>query len=200
VRQVIWLKTASACVSLVQSSPCIEPVLRTARPVQRQLGSQTAGLEVFWGPMAYAVIGGLSVATALTLVFLPALYVAWFRVKEPEVMLVRRADLTRRQRLPRPHIGLRDTRSSVWTEPAIGVSAYPHRLYGPAAARARAGVGRDAFQCTTEGFVLTDEGSAALGHAERIREEVPAFERQLAGRDSGPVRSLSLPRTSSGVA
>ena len=35
-------------------------------------------------PMAYAVIGGLAVATALTLVFLPALYVAWFRVKEPE--------------------------------------------------------------------------------------------------------------------
>jgi hypothetical protein len=36
---------------------------------------------VFWGPMAYAVIGGLVVATLLTLVFLPALYVAWFRVQ-----------------------------------------------------------------------------------------------------------------------
>jgi hypothetical protein len=36
---------------------------------------------VFWGPMAYAVIGGLMVATLLTLVFLPALYVAWFRIK-----------------------------------------------------------------------------------------------------------------------
>ena len=33
--------------------------------------------------MAYAVIGGLAVATALTLVFLPALYVAWVSVKEP---------------------------------------------------------------------------------------------------------------------
>jgi len=39
--------------------------------------------EVFWGPMAYAIIGGLVVATLLTLLFLPALYVAWFRVKEP---------------------------------------------------------------------------------------------------------------------
>jgi Cu/Ag efflux pump CusA len=39
--------------------------------------------EVFWGPMAYAIIGGLFVATLLTLLFLPALYVAWFRVKEP---------------------------------------------------------------------------------------------------------------------
>jgi hypothetical protein len=38
---------------------------------------------VFWGPMAYAIIGGLFVATVLTLIFLPALYVAWFRVSEP---------------------------------------------------------------------------------------------------------------------
>jgi hypothetical protein len=36
---------------------------------------------VFWGPMAYAVMGGLVVATLLTLVFLPALYVTWFRIK-----------------------------------------------------------------------------------------------------------------------
>jgi hypothetical protein len=35
------------------------------------------------GPMAYAIMGGLLVATVLTLIFLPALYVAWFRVKEP---------------------------------------------------------------------------------------------------------------------
>ena len=39
--------------------------------------------EVFWGPMAYAIIGGLAVATLLTLLFLPALYVAWFRINEP---------------------------------------------------------------------------------------------------------------------
>jgi Cu/Ag efflux pump CusA len=38
---------------------------------------------VFWGPMAYAIMGGLAVVTALTLVFLPALYVAWFRIKRP---------------------------------------------------------------------------------------------------------------------
>ena len=38
---------------------------------------------VFWGPMAFAIIGGLTVATVLTLIFLPALYVAWFRVSEP---------------------------------------------------------------------------------------------------------------------
>jgi hypothetical protein len=33
--------------------------------------------------MAYAIMGGLAVATLLTLVFLPALYVAWFRIKSP---------------------------------------------------------------------------------------------------------------------
>ena len=38
---------------------------------------------VFWGPMAFAIIGGLAVATVLTLIFLPALYVAWFRIAEP---------------------------------------------------------------------------------------------------------------------
>jgi AcrB/AcrD/AcrF family len=37
------------------------------------------------GPMATAVMGGLLVATVLTLIFLPALYVAWFRIKEPSV-------------------------------------------------------------------------------------------------------------------
>jgi multidrug efflux pump subunit AcrB len=43
---------------------------------------------VFWGPMAYAIMGGLSVATGLTLVFLPALYVIWFRVKAPPARAV----------------------------------------------------------------------------------------------------------------
>jgi len=33
---------------------------------------------VFWGPMAFAIMGGLLVATVLTLIFLPTLYVAWF--------------------------------------------------------------------------------------------------------------------------
>ena len=38
---------------------------------------------VFWGPMAFAIMGGLLVATLLTLIFLPALYVALFRIREP---------------------------------------------------------------------------------------------------------------------
>jgi multidrug efflux pump len=39
--------------------------------------------QVFWGPMAVAIMGGLVVATVLTCLFLPALYAAWFKVREP---------------------------------------------------------------------------------------------------------------------
>ncbi|HEX7803686.1 MAG TPA: efflux RND transporter permease subunit [Pseudoxanthomonas sp.] len=40
--------------------------------------------SAFFGPMAVAIMGGLTVATALTLLFLPALYAAWFKVKPEE--------------------------------------------------------------------------------------------------------------------
>ena len=36
--------------------------------------------SVFWGPMAIAIMGGLTIATLLTIFFVPALYAAWFRV------------------------------------------------------------------------------------------------------------------------
>ena len=50
--------------------------------------------SAFFGPMAVAIMGGLVVATALTVLFLPALYAAWFRVRRPgsEPEPVRRAD------------------------------------------------------------------------------------------------------------
>ena len=59
----------------------LRPIVLTAAAAS--LGMIPIASEVFWGPMAYAIIGGLVVATLLTLLFLPALYVAWFRVKEP---------------------------------------------------------------------------------------------------------------------
>ena len=40
--------------------------------------------SVFFGPMAVAIMGGLTVATVLTVLFLPALYAAWFRVQRDE--------------------------------------------------------------------------------------------------------------------
>ena len=46
------------------------------------LGMIPIAPTVFWGPMAFAIMGGLLVATILTLVFLPTLYVTWFGGKE----------------------------------------------------------------------------------------------------------------------
>src|SRR5262245_15316801 len=45
-------------------------------------------------------------------------------------------------------------------------------------------MGHALFQRTAGGFVLTDEGNAVLGHAERIEEEAFAFERRLAGNEA----------------
>jgi multidrug efflux pump subunit AcrB len=56
----------------------LRPILLTAAAAI--LGMIPIAPTVFWGPMAYAVMGGLIVATLLTLVFLPALYVAWFKI------------------------------------------------------------------------------------------------------------------------
>ena len=38
---------------------------------------------VFWGPMAFVVMGGFVAATVLTLLFPPALYIAWFGIRKP---------------------------------------------------------------------------------------------------------------------
>jgi multidrug efflux pump subunit AcrB len=57
------------------------PILLTAAAAS--LALIPISREVFWGPMAYAMMGGIIVGTVLTLLFLPALYVAWFRVKAP---------------------------------------------------------------------------------------------------------------------
>ena len=57
------------------------PIMLTA--ISTVLGMIPIASTIFWGPMAFAIMGGLLVATVLTLIFLPALYVACFRVKEP---------------------------------------------------------------------------------------------------------------------
>jgi multidrug efflux pump len=57
------------------------PIMLTA--ISTVLGFIPIAPTVFWGPMAFAIMGGLFVATVLTLIVLPALYVTWFRVKEP---------------------------------------------------------------------------------------------------------------------
>jgi len=57
------------------------PILLTAAAAI--LGMIPIAPTIFWGPMAYAIMGGLAIATILTLVFLPALYVIWFRIEIP---------------------------------------------------------------------------------------------------------------------
>jgi multidrug efflux pump subunit AcrB len=64
---------------IVATEHRLRPILLTAAAAI--LGMVPIAPTVFWGPMAYAVMGGLVVATLLTLVFLPALYVVWFGIK-----------------------------------------------------------------------------------------------------------------------
>ena len=52
------------------------------------LGLIPIAATIFWGPMAFAIMGGFLVGTIVTLIFLPALYVAWFRIKEPRTDVV----------------------------------------------------------------------------------------------------------------
>jgi len=66
----------------------VESAVRRCRPILLTAAAAALAMiplsrSVFWGPMAVAIMGGLLVATALTLLFLPALYAAWFRVKRP---------------------------------------------------------------------------------------------------------------------
>jgi multidrug efflux pump len=65
----------------------IEATVRRFRPIvltalAAVLAMIPLSRSVFFGPMAVAIMGGLIVATALTLLFLPALYAAWFRVRK----------------------------------------------------------------------------------------------------------------------
>ncbi|MEF2251705.1 efflux RND transporter permease subunit [Ralstonia solanacearum] len=67
----------------------VEAAVRRFRPIILTAAAAVLAMiplsrSVFWGPMAAAIMGGLIVATVLTLLFLPALYAAWFRVKRPE--------------------------------------------------------------------------------------------------------------------
>jgi multidrug efflux pump subunit AcrB len=66
----VWQATVDA------SSTRFRPIMLTA--ISTVLGMIPIAPTVFWGPMAFAIMGGLLVGTILTLVFLPTLYVAWF--------------------------------------------------------------------------------------------------------------------------
>ena len=75
--KAIWDAVIEAAMSRFR------PIMLTA--ISTVLGMIPIAPTIFWGPMAFAIMGGLLVATVLTLIFLPALYVTWFRVSEPAV-------------------------------------------------------------------------------------------------------------------
>lgn len=65
----------------------VEAAVRRFRPIILTAAAAVLAMiplsgSVFWGPMAVAIMGGLIVATGLTLLFLPALYAAWFKVRK----------------------------------------------------------------------------------------------------------------------
>jgi multidrug efflux pump subunit AcrB len=65
----------------------VESAVRRFRPIVLTAAAAVLAMiplsrSVFWGPMAVAIMGGLIVATGLTLLALPAMYAAWFRVKQ----------------------------------------------------------------------------------------------------------------------
>jgi multidrug efflux pump len=67
----------------------VDATVRRARPVALTAFAAILGMiplaqSIFWGPMAITIMGGLFVATILTLLVVPALYALWFRVRESE--------------------------------------------------------------------------------------------------------------------
>ena len=69
----------------------VESAVRRLRPIVLTAAAAVLAMipltrSVFWGPMAVAIMGGLVVATVLTLLALPAMYAAWFKVEKPSKM------------------------------------------------------------------------------------------------------------------
>jgi multidrug efflux pump len=71
----------------------IESTIRRFRPIVLTAAAAILAMipltrSVFFGPMAVAIMGGLAVATVLTVLFLPALYAFWFKVKMPDSVII----------------------------------------------------------------------------------------------------------------
>jgi multidrug efflux pump subunit AcrB len=66
-------------------SAVVDAAVHRTRPVVLTAAATVLAMipltrSVFWGPMAIAIMGGLTIATVLTIFFVPALYAAWFKV------------------------------------------------------------------------------------------------------------------------
>ena len=88
----------------------VESAVRRLRPIVLTAAAAVLAMiplsrSVFWGPMAVAIMGGLIVATVLTLLALPAMYAAAFRVKREPGHVGRGAEQPPHKPLPNPHEG-----------------------------------------------------------------------------------------------
>jgi multidrug efflux pump subunit AcrB len=109
----------------------VEATVQRARPViLTALAAVLAFVplthSVFWGSLAYALIGGTAVGTVLTLIFLPALYAIWFRVKPAAVAISDGAEEPARDIPREPGASAPDATAGAfranWWRPASGMT------------------------------------------------------------------------------
>jgi len=84
------------CDGMAAWAAVLDATMHRTRPIMLTAAAASLALipisrEGFWAPMAFAMMGGIIVGTLLTLLFLPALYVAWFRVLPPTESKAKRA-------------------------------------------------------------------------------------------------------------
>ena len=118
----------------------VEATVQRARPViLTALAAVLAFVplthSVFWGSLAYTLIGGTAVGTVLILVFLPALYAIWFRVKPAAVTTSDGADQPIQDVLPEPGASAPEAtagafgadwwRPAAWTPPSVARAGIP---------------------------------------------------------------------------
>jgi multidrug efflux pump subunit AcrB len=114
----------------------VEATVQRARPViltalAAVLAFVPLTYSVFWGSLAYTLIGGTAVGTVLTLVFLPALYAIWFRVKPAAVVTSDGAEEPIQGVPPEPGVPAPDPvrpawwRPAAWTPPSVARVGVP---------------------------------------------------------------------------
>lgn len=83
--------TQDMAVGMSRWDAIVESTVRRFRPIMLTAAAAILAMipltrSAFWGPMAVVIMGGLLVATLLTLLYLPALYALWFKVQKPQTL------------------------------------------------------------------------------------------------------------------
>ncbi len=144
----------------------VEATEHRMRPIMLTAAAASLALipiarEVFWGPMAYAMMGGIIVGTVLTLLFLPALYIAWFRLKEPPTPGA--AALAMSVRLQRPNACASSRRSAAAMPAGKSSERHPRHIEEGMPSR----VSRAGRKSARQGIRLPGLRRILAGRAER---------------------------------